>query len=203
MRLLLAQLGIPHRRVEVSQITGSTADPRFRALNPTGKVPALCFDDGRILSESGAILFYLAQGTPYWPDEPWEQAQALRWMFFEQYSHEPYIAVNRNLVSYAAIRTGHEARVAENAKRGQHALEVMERHLAAANWFAADRYTIADIALYAYTHVADEGGFDLAVFPAIGRWLERVETQPGHVRLTQETSAEPPLSIEEAARLLA
>jgi glutathione S-transferase len=203
VRLLLAQLGIPHRRVEVSQITGSTADPRFRVLNPTGKVPAIRFDDGSILSESGAILFYLDQGTAYWPVEPWQQAQVLRWMFFEQYSHEPYIAVNRNLLSYTADRSGSVVRIAENAKRGQHALDVMERHLAADDWFAADCYTIADIALYAYTHVAGEGGFDLATFPAIRRWLARVEKQPGHVRLLEETSALPPMSIEEAARSLA
>ena len=195
VRLLLAQLGIPHRRVEVSQLADDTARPAFRAINPIGKVPTVVFDDGRMLSESGAILHYLAAGTRFWPADPWPQAQVLRWMFFEQYSHEPAIAVNRFLRVY----TGPDDRTSQieaNHRRGMHALAVMDAHLGRHDWFGGDRYSIADIALYAYTHVADEGGFDLAPFGNIRRWLEHVRSQPGHVLLTQETSAEPVVDLD-------
>jgi glutathione S-transferase len=188
VRLLLAQLGIPHRRVEVSQLTADTARPKFRAINPVGKVPTVVFDDGRVLSESGAILHYLANGTRFWPQDPWPQAQVLRWMFFEQYSHEPAIAVNRYLrVSRAT--DGREAQVEWNHQRGMAALGVMDAHLAAHAWFGPRSYSIADIALYAYTHVADEGGFDMAGFAHLNRWLAEVRTQPNHITLLQETSA--------------
>ena len=195
VRLLLAQLGIPHRRIEVSQLTADTARPEFRAINPIGKVPTVVFDDGRMLSESGAILHYLAAGTRFWPQDRWQQAQVLRWMFFEQYSHEPAIAVNRFLRVY----TGADDRTSQieaNHRRGMHALGVMDAHLAAASWFGGAAYSIADIALYAYTHVADEGGFDLAGFANVQRWLERVRDQPGHILLMQETSAEPVVDLD-------
>jgi glutathione S-transferase len=195
VRLLLAQLGIPHRRVEVSQLTADTARPEFRAINPIGKVPTLVFDDGRMLSESGAILHYLAAGTRLWPEDRWQQAQVLRWMFFEQYSHEPAIAVNRFLRVY----TGTDDRTAQieaNHRRGMHALAVMDAHLTQSRWFGAGDYSIADIALYAYTHVADEGGFDLAAFANIARWLADVRHQPGHILLFQETSAEPVIELD-------
>jgi glutathione S-transferase len=190
VRLLLAQLGIPHRRVEVSQLTADTARPEFRAINPIGKVPTVVFDDGRMLSESGAILHYLAAGSRFWPEDRWQQAQVLRWMFFEQYSHEPAIAVNRFLRVY----TGTDYRTSQieaNHRRGMHALAVMDAHLAEASWFGGGAYSIADIALYAYTHVAGEGGFDLAPFAHVRQWLERVRDQPGHILLMEETSAEP------------
>jgi glutathione S-transferase len=195
VRLLMAQLGIPHRRIEVSQLTADTARPEFRAINRIGKVPTLVFDDGRMLSESGAILHYLAAGTRFWPHDRWQQAQVLRWMFFEQYSHEPAIAVNRFLRVYTGTddRTG---QIEANHRRGMHALAVMNAHLGAGNWFGADTYSIADIALYAYTHVADEGGFDLAPFANVRRWLERVHSQPGHILLMQETSAEPVMDLD-------
>jgi len=195
VRLLLAQLGIPHRRVDVSQLTADTARPEFRAINPIGKVPTLVFDDGRMLSESGAILHYLAAGTRFWPEDRWQQAQVLRWMFFEQYSHEPAIAVNRFLRVY----TGTDDRTAQieaNHSRGTHALAVMDAHLAANRWFGAETYSIADIALYAYTHVADEGGFDLASFAHVRRWLEDVRSRPAHILLQQETSAEPVVDLD-------
>ncbi len=191
VRLLLARLGIAHVRVEVNQVDGDPKTPEFRAINPIGKVPALRFDDGRVLSESGAILYYLAQGTPMWPDGPWHHAQVLRWMFFEQYSHEPAIAVNRYILNYMADASGQAARVAENAEKGAHALGVMEAQLGAQDWLAAGRHTIADIALYAYTHTANEAGFDLAAYPAIGRWLARIAAQPGHIGQMEETSAAP------------
>jgi glutathione S-transferase len=195
VRLLLAQLGMEHRRIEVSQLRDDTARPEFRAINPIGKVPTLVFDDGRMLSESGAILHHLAAGTRFWPEDRWQQAQVLRWMFFEQYSHEPAIAVNRFLRVY----TGSDDRTAQieaNHRRGMHALGVMDAHLAANRWFGADAYSIADIALYAYTHVADEGGFDLVSFSNVGRWLADVRGQPAHILLKQETSAEPVVDLD-------
>ena len=191
VRLLLARLCIEHIRVEVNQVDGDPKTPEFRAINPIGKVPALRFDDGRVLSESGAILYYLAQDTPIWPDGPWHRAEVLRWMFFEQYSHEPAIAVNRYILNYMADASGQAARVAENAEKGAHALGVMESRLGAQDWLAAGRHTIADIALYAYTHTANEAGFDLVAYPAIGRWLARIAAQPGHIGQMEENSAAP------------
>ena len=193
VRLLLAQLGIPHRRIDTTQNRGEPRTAKFRAINPIGKIPALAFDDGRVLSESGAILFYFARDTALFPTDGWDQATVLRWMFFEQYSHEPYIAVNRHLLSRAseADLAGRDARVAANHPRGEQALAVMQQQLDGNDWFAAGRYTIADIALYAYTHSAVEGGFDLAAYPAIGRWLERVRGQPRHLGQYDEGSAEP------------
>jgi glutathione S-transferase len=197
VRLLLAQLGLAHRRIEVSQLTGDTSRPEFRAINPIGKVPTLVFDDGRMLSESGAILHYLAAGTRFWPDDRWQQSQVLRWMFFEQYSHEPAIAVNRFLRVY----TGTDDRTSQieaNHRRGMHALSVMDDHLARHDWFGGASYSIGDIALYAYTHVAPEGGFDLTPFANVRQWLERVANQPGHILLRQETSAEPVVDLDGA-----
>ena len=153
------------------------------------------FDDGRMLSESGAILHYLAAGTRFWPEDRWQQAQVLRWMFFEQYSHEPAIAVNRFLRVY----TGPDDRTSQieaNHRRGMHALAVMDAHLAQHDWFGAERCSIADIALYAYTHVAEEGGFTLTAFSHVRRWLEQVRAEPGHILLMQETSAEPVVDLD-------
>jgi glutathione S-transferase len=195
VRLLLAHLGIPHRRVEVRQLTGDTSRPDFRATNPIGKVPTLVFDDGRMLSESGAILHYLAAGTRFWPEDRWQQAQVLRWMFFEQYSHEPAIAVNRFLRVYTGSddRTG---QIEANHRRGMHALAAMDAHLAKHDWFGTERCSIADLALYAYTHVAEEGGFTVTAFSHVRRWLERVRVEPGHILLMQETSAEPVVDLD-------
>ncbi|MCC7275086.1 MAG: glutathione S-transferase family protein [Alphaproteobacteria bacterium] len=192
VRLLLSWLGLPHRRVEVNQVRGEPMSPAFRAINPIGKVPALRLGDGRVLTESGSILYFLAQGTAWWPADRWDQAGVLRWMFFEQYSHEPAIAVNRYLLRFAGELSSFDAeRIRFNDARGRHALQVMEDHLAGAEWLVGSGPTIADIALYAYTHVADEGGFELAAYPAVGRWLARVAALPGHVGLLDETSARP------------
>lgn len=192
VRLLLAQLGIPYRRIDTTQNRGEPRTPEFRAINPIGKVPALVFDDRRMLSESGAILFYFARDTELFPSDAWDQANVLRWMFFEQYSHEPYIAVNRHLLLHpsSAELSGREERIAANHPRGVQALAVMEQQLRGNDWLAAGRYTIADIALYAYTHSAAQGGFDLAPYHGIRRWL-RVRAQPGHIAQMQEASAEP------------
>jgi glutathione S-transferase len=186
VRLALAQLGLRWRLVELDILKGETRTPAFLAKNSNGKIPVLELDDGRCLSESNAILYYLAQGTALWPAERWDQADALRWMFFEQYSHEPYVAVARFMLHQPAPPD--PAALADKHERGYAALDVMEGHLARQPYFAAGRYTVADIALYAYTHVAGEGRFDLAKYRSIRAWLDRVRGQPGHVAM----GAKPP-----------
>lgn len=188
IRLLFAQLGVSYRRVQLDSAHGETRTKEFLAKNPNGKVPLLEFDDGRLLPESGAILWHFAEGTPLLPSDPFERAQALSWMFFEQYSHEPYIAVLRNWTHHERLEEM-AAVVPQKRQDGEFALSVMEGHLNRRPFFAGERYSIADIALYAYTHVADEGGFDLSAYPAILRWLAAVKSEPGHVRLTDAMPA--------------
>jgi glutathione S-transferase len=182
VRLMLHLLGRPFERVLLDIVEKrETRQPAFLAKNPNGRIPTLQFEDGRLLAESNAIIWYLAQGTRYWPADTFAQAQALQWMFFEQYSHEPYIAVVRFLRH--TMKPGDleaERRLAERTPGGFAALAVMESHLARNDWFAGGQYSVADIALYAYTHVADEGGFDLDAYPAVRAWLARVADQPGH-----------------------
>jgi glutathione S-transferase len=185
VRLLLCQLGTPFARVHLDILQGATRRPEYLAKNPNRKVPLLEWPDGRRLAESDAILWHLAEGTPFLPDDRWERAQILQWMFFEQYSHEPYLAVVR-FWHMAGLVEKNRAALADKMERGVHALGVMEQHLSGGEYFVAERYTIADIALYAYTHVAHEGGFDLAPFPRLVAWLERVRQQPGHVAITEE-----------------
>lgn len=182
VRLLAHQLGLPLELVDVDILKGESRTADFLARNPNGRVPTVEFDDGRTLPESNAILFYLAEGTRFLPDDRMARAQALQWMFFEQYSHEPYIAVAR---FWQSIKPGGYEEKKDSFplwhERGYQALSVMERHLADHDWFAGGRYSIADIALYAYTHVAHEGGFDLAPYKAIGRWMNRIRSAPGYV----------------------
>ncbi len=183
-RLLMALLGIPFRLVEINTYDGSTRKPDFLEKNPIGKVPVLEFPDGRWLAESNAILLHLAEGTAYLPSDAFNRAKAYEWLCFEQYSHEPAIAVRRSILTAperAHLRT--PERLAELLDAGNSALAIMEKRLADAQWLAGDAYSIADIALYAYTHVADEGGFDLSAHPGIGAWLARVASQPGHVSI--------------------
>lgn len=181
-RLLLAQLGRPFRIVDVNANDGSTRTPAFREKNPIGKVPFLEFADGRRLAESNAILLYLSEGTAYLPAEPFDRAKTYEWLFFEQYSHEPTIAVRRSLLIYPEMADeADERRLERLLDGGRRALTVMERRLSEADWLAGSAYSVADIALYAYTHMADQGGFDLSRYPAIGGWLARVAAQPGHV----------------------
>ena len=183
-RLLLAQLGIPCRRVELDIMKGKTRTAEFLARNPNGRIPALELEDGTVLSESDAILFYLAEGTPYLPDDRLGRAQVLQWLFFEQYSHEPFIAVARFICHLLPPDTPRRAELPRLEKGGHAALGVMERRLADHPFLVADRYTIADIALYAYTHVAGEGEFDLAGYPGVRAWLARVAGQPRHLPIT-------------------
>ncbi|MGA2454117.1 MAG: glutathione S-transferase family protein [Solirubrobacteraceae bacterium] len=182
VRLLLAQLGRDCELREVDVIDRSNRAELLDGLNPALRVPTLVLDDGRSLAESNAILWYLADGSQYLPAEQFERAKVLQWLFFEQYSHEPYIAVVRFWVAIAKA-TPAQAALEEKLSGGYAALDALERHLATHEFLVADRYTIADIALYAYTHVAHEGGFDLSAYPAIGSWLARVAAQPGHVAI--------------------
>ncbi len=186
VRLLLTQLGIPFERVELNILKGETRTPEFLSKNSNGRIPVLEIEPGKFLSESNAILFYLSEGTEFFPNDAWERAKVMQWLFFEQYSHEPYIATSRFWISI--LGKGDEYRDAINQKRepGYAALTVMERHLTNHLFFVGERYTIADIGLFAYTHVADEGGFDLMRFPEIQAWIERVKAQPQHISITQK-----------------
>ncbi|MEI9996662.1 MAG: glutathione S-transferase family protein [Rhizomicrobium sp.] len=187
VRLTARQLGIPLALKDYPLHGGSTREPAFLKLNPNGRVPLLEFEDGRTLAESDAIISYLADGTALMPESRWDRAQALQWMFFEQYSHEPYIAVARFWLGYAPKDQLEPKQhlVPEWHAKGNAALGVMETHLEAHDWFAGNRYSIADIALYAYTHCAAEGGFELSSYPAVSRWLARVAEQPEHVPLRE------------------
>jgi len=180
LQLLLDQLGRDYRWIDVDSAHGETRTTEFLARNPNGKVPLLELEDGRRLAESNAILCHLAEGTALWPDDAWLRAQTLQWLFFEQYSHEPYIAVARFIHLFLAADHPRRAELPALIERGMRTLAVMEQHLAEHEWFVGGRYGIADIALYAYTHCAAEGGFELQAFPHIRRWLESVRQQPGY-----------------------
>ena len=196
LRMLLGHLGqregIDYRWIETDSAHGATRTPAYLAKNPNGRVPMVETDDGRILVESNAILCWLADGTPYFAGDAWERAQALSWMFFEQYSHEPYVAVARFIAGWSPIDSPRRAELPKLRERGDQALAVMERHLAAHAWFSGEDYGIADIALFAYTHCAEDGGFDLATYPKLSAWLDRVRATPGFVPM-------PPIAAENAA----
>jgi glutathione S-transferase len=189
VRLLLTQLGIPFQRIEYDITRGETRTPEYlENVNANGRVPVLETEEGTLLPESNAILFFLAEGTPFLPDDRLERARTLQWMFFEQYSHEPNIAVARAWLHVFDVQMTEERRAAleERQKRGYDALGVMEEHLETNDYFVGGRYSVADISLYAYTHVAGEGGFDLGGYPAILAWLERVSSQPGYIPITRD-----------------
>lgn len=183
VRLLAAQLGLPLDLHELSVVDRSNRAEVLGGLNPARRVPTLVLDDGRPLAESNAIIWYLGDGTAYVPGDPYERAQVLQWQFFEQYQHEPSIAVVRFLVAFSGETEKHTERIREQTANGYIALDAMERHLAGRTFLVGEQYSIADISLYAYTHVAHEGGFDLAPYPAIRAWLERVAGQSGHIAI--------------------
>jgi glutathione S-transferase len=184
-RLLLVKLGRPFEHVEVSSHAGATRSADYLAKNPNGMVPLLELADGRLLAESNAILLYLAEGTPLLPTDHYARGLAYQWLFFEQYSHEPYIAVRKALLTFPErAKDATPERLALTLERGNKALGVMEKHLASHSFFAGDAMSVADIALYAYTHEAGKGGFDLAAYPAVAAWVERVRNEPGHAPIT-------------------
>lgn len=184
VRLLLTKLGLPCERIEMNVDDGSTRRADFLARNPVGQVPVLELPDGTYLAQSDAILVYLAEGTPYWPTERLARAQVLQWMFFEQYNHEPTIAVVRHWVAHLGKTPANEPQLPARLAGGYRALDIMEAHLARHDFFVGSGLTVADIALYAYTHVAPEGGFDLSRYPALNAWLARVAKDPGHIAIT-------------------
>ena len=186
VRLLLTQLAIPFKRIELNITKGETRTPEFLRKFPNGRIPAVELDDGKLLFESNAIITYFAEGTPLMPADRFQRAQVLQWLFFEQYSHEPYIASVRYLVMHPEVADPRRPIVDTMMRpRGYDALGVMEGQLKSREWLVGERYSIADIALYAYTHVAGEGGFSLAGYPAIRAWLERVKSQPRYIPITQ------------------
>jgi glutathione S-transferase len=190
VRLALAQLSIPFKLIEVDILKGETRTPEFLAMNPSGHVPLLEVAPNRYLPESNAILWYIAGGTPLAPDDRIDRAEALRWMFFEQHSIAPHLGAAHFWLTQ--VKGGRELQthaIEDWAEYGYQALSVMEKHLADHEFFAADRYTIADIALYAYTHTANESLYDLTGFPAVRNWLKRVVAQPDHVSLNWEPAA--------------
>jgi glutathione S-transferase len=183
VRLLLNMRGIAYERHAVDVVDRSGRMELLGELNPALRVPTLVLDDGQALAESNAIICYLAEGTELLPGDRLDRARVLQWLFFEQYSHEPYIAVVRFWVAFAREKPP-EAEIEARREGGYAALEAIERHLADRTYLVAERFTVADVALYAYTHVAHESGFDMSRFGAIGSWLKRVAAQPGHVPIT-------------------
>lgn len=183
IRLLLTQISMPFKRIEINILEGESRSSEFLSKNPNGKIPVLEIAEGKYLAESNAILMYLSEGTEFLPYDRFLKAQVLQWLFFEQYSHEPFIATSRYWISILGKAEEYKEKLQEKHQRGYEALEVMENHLTKNNFFVGESYTIADIALFAYTHVADEGGFDLTRFKAIQAWIERIKAQPRFISI--------------------
>ncbi|HEY2514002.1 MAG TPA: glutathione S-transferase family protein [Polyangiaceae bacterium] len=181
-RLALHQLEKPFRRVDKDIVAGASRTPEFLAKNPNGRIPLLELEDGRVLSESNAILSYVAEGSHLVPKDPFERALVNQWLFYEQYSHEPNVATARFWIHY--VKDYDRAALAKKQEQGRYALALMDRHLEGKTFFVGERYSIADIALYAYTHVAEEGGFDLSLYGNVRRWLGEVASQARHVPIT-------------------
>lgn len=184
IRLLLNLLNIPYKRIDVNILAKETRTPGFLQKNPNGKIPLLEIEPDKFLAESNAILYYLSQGTEYFPQDNYLKAQVMQWLFFEQYSHEPYIATSRYWISILKQPEKYEEQLKHKHRLGKVALKVLEQHLEAREFLVGDTYSIADISLYAYTHVADEGGFELIQYPAIQAWLKRIAAHPKHILIT-------------------
>ena len=183
VRLLLAHLGVPYERRTVDVVDRSNRRELLGELNPALRVPTLVLDDGRALAESGAILWYFADGTRFVPNDPYLRAQVLQWMFYEQNQLEPAIALTRFWVAYSGRPEQFEPQRPAKMKDGEAVLKTLDAFLSDHRFFVGDRFSLADIALYAYTHVAEEGGFDLQSHSAVLEWLDRVAAQPGHVTI--------------------
>jgi len=185
IRLLLTQLGMPFERIELNILKGETRTAEFLSKNPNGKIPIIEIEPGKYLAESNAILVYLSEGTEFLPYDRFLRAQVLQWLCFEQYSHEPFIATSRFWISILGKIEEYSEAIKQKHEPGYAALSLMEKHLTSHTFFVGERYTIADITLFAYTHVADEGGFNLTQFTAIQAWIERVKAQPRYISITQ------------------
>jgi len=190
IRVALALTGRRYRWVELDIMRGETRTPTFLAKNPNGRIPTLELEDGTCLAESNAILWYLAEGTALLPEERLARAQVLQWMFFEQYSHEPYVATPRYILKHLPADSPRRAELPQRLTQGRAALAVMERHLESRSYFVAERLTIADIALYAYTHVAHEAELDLEPYPRVRAWLARVAARAGWMPITARPATE-------------
>jgi glutathione S-transferase len=186
IRLLLNQLGIAYQRISIDILKGESRTAEFIENNPVGKTPVLEIQPGQYLAESNAILYYLADGTDFLPIDKWARAQVMQWLFFEQNSHEPNIATVRFWILNSQELEEKRAAIIQKQELGYAALQVMEQHLSKQDYFVGDRYTIADIALYAYTHVAEEGNFDLSKFPAILAWFDRVASQANYLTISAD-----------------
>lgn len=186
IQLLCAEMGIRYDWAEVDILAGETRTPEFLAMNPNGRIPVLAIPDGRFLSESNAILFYLADGSEFLAGDTYARASILQWMYFEQYSHEPNIATSRFIIKYLGSPPERRQSLEEKKAAGHSALAVMEQQLGRYPFITGDKYNVADIALYAYTHVADEGGFDLGNYPAIRAWIGRISGRPNYVPMQQK-----------------
>lgn len=183
LKLLCSLLSIQHQWIAVDILKGETQTPEYLKMNPSGGIPLLVTDEGEFLAESNAILFYLARNSRYLPDDNLQQAGVLQWQFFEQYSHEPYIAVARFIARYLGLPEDRKAEYESKQVGGYRALDVMGHRLNRGLFLVGDQCTIADISLYAYTHVADEGGFDLWRYPAILGWLKRIQSLDGYIEM--------------------
>lgn len=184
VRLLLTLLEIPFKRIDVNILEGETRTSEFLQKNPNGKIPLLEIAPDKFLAESNAILFYLSQGTDFFPQDSYAQAQVMQWLFFEQYSHEPNIATSRYWITILKQPKKYQEQLKQKHQLGNAALQVMERHLSNHNFLVAESYSIADISLYSYTHMAEEGGFELQNFPNILAWLQRIKAHPLHILIT-------------------
>ncbi|ANC37159.1 TPA: glutathione S-transferase family protein [Acinetobacter baumannii] len=185
IKLLLSLLNINHRGIHVDILNKDTLTAEFLSLNPNGKIPVLVLDDGRVLSESNAILGYLAEGTELIPADPYMKAKMYQWMFFEQYSHEPFIAVARFINKYLGLLLERIEEYHKLQPKGHKALSIMNKALVEYDYLVGNKFTIADIALYAYTHVAEEGGFDLKLYPNIQEWCQRIQKYPKYVSMVE------------------
>jgi glutathione S-transferase len=188
LKLICALLEIDHEWIPVDIMRGETREDHFLALNPVGQIPICVTDDGHTLTESNAILFYLAQGSDLWPGDRLAQTRVLEWQFFEQYNHEPSIAVARFILVYQGLPEDRRHEYEARLKSGYRALDLMERYLKHHSFLVGQACSIADISLFAYTHVAEEGGFDLSSYPAIKAWIDRMQQLPGYVPMPAATS---------------
>ena len=187
VRLLLAQLGLPYKTIQYDVTRGETRTPEFLAkINPNGRIPVVEFPDGRCLAESNAILYYFAQGTDYFATDKWDQAEVMRWMFFEQYSHEPFVAVAKFILTMLPEDSPRRTEIPTLHEKGYAALQIMEDRLKDHDFLVGEKYSIADIALFAYTHVAEMGEFDLSPYPEIRAWIKRIKQTPGYIPMYPE-----------------
>ncbi|MCS0401408.1 glutathione S-transferase family protein [Vibrio diabolicus] len=184
VKLLLSFLGIEHQWKHVNILDNETKTPEFLALNPNGKIPTVVLNDNRVICESNAILGYFAEGTPYLPTDSYQKAKVYEWLFFEQYSHEPYIAVARFIQKYQGMPENRREEYQSLQSGGHKALQIMEQQLSKSRFLVGNSVSIADIALYAYTHVADEGGFSLETYPNIERWIGVIRSMDGYVGMS-------------------